>query len=145
MTKMKGVRMPSERFHQEIEPALDEYRKDRLSERLANGLARAIDHQSDWTFAYYKQVDPSRLNGAKDEKAFRRQLFKRCSELRMMNELSDAAHHRFLDRPSDPPRAVTASTAAYSLKDGELYVPKHETHFLPAANKAFDFWRDWED
>jgi hypothetical protein len=82
---------PSERFHQEIEPALDEYRKDPLSERLANGLARAVDHRSDRTFAYYKQVDPSRLNGARDEKASRRELFKRCSELQMMNELSGAA------------------------------------------------------
>jgi hypothetical protein len=37
---MVNLIKPSERFHQQIEPALDEY--DPLSERLANGLARAI-------------------------------------------------------------------------------------------------------
>jgi hypothetical protein len=45
----------------------------------------------------------------------------------MMNDLYDVAHHRFLNRPSDPPRVVEASTAAYSVKAGALYVNKYET------------------
>ena len=48
---------PSDQFRREIEPALDDYLKDVGSERLANNLARAIDHQVDWTFEYYKKVD----------------------------------------------------------------------------------------
>jgi hypothetical protein len=98
-----GLTKPSERFIEEIEPALADYIKEPLSERLANNLARAIDHHLDWTFDYYRKVDPSRLNGAGDEKSFRRQLFPQCSQLRMMNDLSDAAHHRFLTRSNDSP------------------------------------------
>jgi hypothetical protein len=142
---MGELTKPSERFHREIKPALDEYRKDPLSERLANRLASAIDHNADWTFAYYKQNDPSRLNGGKDSKAFRRQLLGQCPELQMMNELSDAAHHRFLDRPHDPPRAITASTAAYSAEAGALYVANYQSPFLPAVTAAVDFWRLWKD
>jgi hypothetical protein len=91
-----------------------------LSERLANNLARAIDYQTDWTFDYYKATDPSRLVGATDVKSFRRKLLPQCEPLQMMNDLSDVAHHRFLNRPSDPPRVVEASTAAYSVKAGAL-------------------------
>jgi hypothetical protein len=136
---------PSERFRENIEPALAEYLKNPLSKRSANNLARDLDHHSDWAFEYYKQNDRSRLNGATDVKTFRRQLYGQCPELRMMNDLSDASHHRFLNRRSNPQRIVTASTAAYSVKDGALYVPNYETHFLPAANTAVDFWRDWND
>ena len=105
-----GLTRPSERFIQEIEPALAEYNKGPLSERLANNLARAVDHHLDWTFDYYRKVDPSRLNGAGDEKSFRRQLLQQCSQLQIMNDLSDAAHHRFLTRPNNPSRIVDTST-----------------------------------
>jgi hypothetical protein len=47
-------------------------------------------------------------------KSFRRQLLGQCPGLAMMNDLSDAAHHRFLDRPNDPARITVTSTAAYS-------------------------------
>jgi hypothetical protein len=47
-----GLTKPSERFIEEIEPALADYIKEPLSERLANNLARAIDHHLDWTFDY---------------------------------------------------------------------------------------------
>ena len=98
---------PSELFRREIKPALDDYLAHPLDERLANNVARAIDHFADWTFKYHKEVDPSRLSGATDEKSFRAQLLPQCPELQMMNDLSDAAHHRFLDRPNNPPRVVT--------------------------------------
>jgi hypothetical protein len=111
-----GLIKPSERFRQEIQPALDDYLKELGSERLANNLARAIDHQVDWTFEYYEQTDPRRLNGAKDEKSFRRQLLGQCPELAIMNDLSDAAHHRFLNRPSNPARVTVTSSAAYSVQ-----------------------------
>ena len=70
---MNELMKPSERFRREIESAYDDYVKDPLSERLANNLARAIDHQTDWTFDYY-EADPSRLDGATDIKSFRRKL-----------------------------------------------------------------------
>ena len=142
---------PSDQFRREIEPALDDYLKDVGSERLANNLARAIDHQVDWTFEYYKKVDPCRLNGAKEPKSFRRQLLPQCPELAIMNDLSDAAHHRFLDRPNDPARITVTSTAAYSpvhsgQSDGvQLYIQATETPFLSVARKAVDFWRQWKD
>ena len=136
---------PSENFREEIEPALAVYLNDPLSKRLANNLARAVDHHLTWTFEYYKDVDPSRLSGSSNEKEFRRQLISQCPELRIMNDLSDAAHHRFLRRPNDPPRATVASTAAYSTEAGELYVTDHKAPFFRAAVKAVDFWRGWED
>jgi hypothetical protein len=141
----EGLTRPSEQFRREIEPALADFDKDRLSERLANNLARAIDHHADWTFAYYKALDPSRLNGAVDEKTFRRQLLPQCRQLQIMNDLSDAAHHRFLTRNNNPPRVVDVSTAAYSVQAGTLYVQKYETPFLPAASEAIDFWSKWKD
>jgi uncharacterized protein YndB with AHSA1/START domain len=145
-----GLIKPSERFQQEIQPALDDYLKNPLSERLAKNLARAVDHQVDWTFEYYKQNDPSRLNGASDVKSFRRQLVTQCSELQIMNDLSDAAHHRFLTRPNNPPRVVVQSSAAFSLRSPtgggsvQLYISAYGP-FLPAATKAVAFWRNWQD
>lgn len=140
-----GLTKPSERFSQEIEPALSDYIKDPLSQRLANILATAVDHHVDWTYKYYETADPSRLYGAVDEKSFRRQLLPHCPQLQIVNELSAAAHHRFLDRKNDPPRVVDTSTAAYREQTGTLYVCKHETPFLQAATISVDFWRAWKD
>jgi hypothetical protein len=50
------MRKPSETFRLFIEPAYDEYIRNPLSERLANVLAAALDHQVDWTFNYYEQL-----------------------------------------------------------------------------------------
>ena len=141
---------PSEQFQQEIEPALDDYLKDPLSERLAKNLARAIDHQVDWTFEYYQKNDRSRLNGARDVKSFRRQLVTQSSELQIMNDLSDAAHRRFLTWPNTPPRVVVQSSAAFLLQSPtgggsvQLYISTYGP-FLPAATKSVAFWRNWQD
>jgi hypothetical protein len=140
-----GLTKPSEIFRREIEPALDDYLAHPLDERLANNIARAIDHFADWTFKYHKEVDPSRLSGATDEKSFRAQLLPQCPELQMMNDLSDAAHHRFLNRPNNPERVVTESTAAYSVQNGQLYVPKYGKEFGPSVRIAANFWRHWQD
>jgi hypothetical protein len=144
-----GLTKPSDRFRQEIEPALDDYRRDPLSERLANNLARVIDHHLDWTFEYYQRHDKSRLNGATDPKSFRRQLLQQCPRLATMNDLSDSAHHRFLDRPSDPARVTVTSTLAYAQQPGpggvQLYIRADQTLFSSAAMTAIDFWRNWND
>jgi hypothetical protein len=136
---------PSENFREEVEPALAEYLKNPRSKRLANNLARAVDHQLTWTFEYYKTVDPTRLSGSSNEKEFRRNLISQCPELRMMNDLSDAAHHRVLTWPNNPPRVTVASTAAYSIEAGELYVTDYKAPFRPAALNSVDFWRRWKD
>ena len=147
-----GLIKPSEQFRREIQPALDDYLRDPHSERLANNLARATDHQVDWTFEYYKQNDPSRLNGASDVKSFRQQLLGQCPELQMMNDLSDASHHRFLTRPNNPTRVVVTSSSAYSPQtttgpggSAGLYVSGYGTSFLAAATNAVKFWRSWQD
>jgi|SRR6516164_3081181 hypothetical protein len=142
---MSGLTKPSELFQQKIEPAFADYARDSLSERRANDLARALDHHADWTFEYYKQIDPSRLEGATDVKKFRRNLISQCPDLAIMNDLSDADHHRFLDRPNDPPRVVAISTAAYSVQAGVLNVAPSQAPFMPAAIKAVEFWRQWQD
>src|SRR5262249_5047989 len=111
-----GLIKPSEQFHQEIQPALDDYLKNPLSERLAKNLARAIDHQVDWTFEYYQQNDRSRLNGARDVKSFRRQLVTQCSEL-----------------------PLQSPTGGGSV---QLYISTYGP-FLPAATKAVA--GNWQD
>ena len=59
---------PSENFPEEIEPALAEYLKDPRCKRLANNLARAVDHHLTWTYEYYTEVNPTRLSGLSNEK-----------------------------------------------------------------------------
>jgi len=136
---------PSARFQSEIQPAMDEYLADPLSERRANNLARAIDHHLDWTFAYYDRGDRSRLMGASNLSDFRQKLFALCPELRMMWDLSDAAHHRFLDRPATPARVVVVSSMAYSTQDSTLFVADYDRPFRDAVPQAVDFWRRWHD
>jgi hypothetical protein len=146
---MTGLVKPSERFRQEIEPAMADYRAGSLpSERLANNLAKAIDHHLEWTFSYYEKVDPSRLFGAKNVPQFKNEMFKQCPSLQMMWDLSDSARHRFLTRKPPqplPPRIIESSTDAYSVVDGELWVPPYGQKFLPAAIAAVDFWQHWQD
>jgi hypothetical protein len=124
---------------------MDEYFADPLNERKADGLARAIDHHLDWTFEYYDRGDQSRLMGATTVSEFRQKLFALCPELRMMWDLSDAAHHRILDRPATPERVVVVSSMAYSTQDGTLFVPNYDRPFCDAVPQAVDFWRRWHD
>jgi hypothetical protein len=139
---MNSLTSPSARFQSEIEPAWNEYLSDSLVERKANNLARAIDHHLDWTFTYYDQVDRSRLMGATNLEGFRQKLFGLCPELKMMRDLSDAAHHRFLRRSS---AVVVTSSAAYSVQNGALLVPDYGGAFGDSARKTVEFWRQWPD
>jgi hypothetical protein len=138
-------RKPSEHFSLEIEPAFTEACADPLSERRANALARAIDHHLNWTYEYYCVEDPARLLGARDVKTFRRKLIDLCPPLQMMSDLSDAAHHRFLTRPSEPPRIIQSSTAAYSDHGTALWVNGYDSPFLEEAARAVRFWYQWKD
>ena len=60
---MSGLVKPSERLEQNVEPAHHDYLQNPLSERHANILAGALDDHLEWTFKYYGQVNPLRLNG----------------------------------------------------------------------------------
>jgi hypothetical protein len=44
-----------------------------------------------------------------------------------------------------PPRIIESSTDAYSVVDGELWVPCYGQKFLSAAIAAVDFWQHWQD
>jgi hypothetical protein len=142
---MAALLKPSERFQNEIKPAFDEYLADVLDERRANNLARAIDHHLDWTYEYHSNGDRSRLLGANKLKDFRRAAFRQCPELKIMWDLSDAAHHRFLALPSNPPRTVATSTAAFTTRANQLWVQGYNKPFLPAATAAVEYWRRWPD
>jgi len=126
---MSSLTKPSEMFQRDVEPALDDYLKEPLSERRANILAAALDHHLDWTYEYLKAGDQTRL-GLKD---FRRSRIAECPDLQMMNDLSDSKHHRVLDRNNDPPRTVKLSTAAYKVENGQLHVPQYGKAFEPSA------------
>lgn len=143
---MGGLTKPSERFCSEIKPAFEDYRSAPFNERLANNLAAAIDHHLDWTYEfYYRGGSGSRLLGADDLPSFRREIFRQCPQLQMMHDLSDARHHRFLTRPSNPPRVVATSTAAYVIEESELRVRGYDMAFLPTATAALSFWQAWPD
>ena len=135
---------PSERFASEIKPALHDYATAPNDERLANILASAIDVHAEWSFTYYKEHDPSRLLGAKTPMQFRQKVFNTCPNLKMMWDLNDAHKHRFLTRQGIP-RTVTLSTAAYSIRNNELWVNQYDKPFLPAAKTAAEFWEKWPD
>jgi len=115
-----------------------------LDERLAKNAARAVDHHLDWTFEYYSKVDSTRLLGANDLNGFREKVFAQCSELRMMNDLADAAHHRFLTRKPES-RIITTSTDAFESREDTLWVLHFDRSFQPALQAAVDFWRRWPD
>ena len=141
---MKSHLKPSERFASEIKPALHDYATAPNDERLANILASAIDNHTEWSFRYYNEHDPSRLFGTKTPMEFRQKVFNTCPNLRMMWDLNDGCKHRFLTRQGIP-RTVTSSTAAYSIRNNELWVNGYDKPFLPAANTAAEFWEKWPD
>jgi hypothetical protein len=62
-----------------------------------------------------------------------------------MSDLADNARHRFLDRPHNPPRVVTSSTAAYYEEAGVLHVQGFNSPFPSEAGQAFEFWHNWRD
>jgi len=136
---------PSARFRSRILPSWDEYLADPQNERRADSLAHALDHHLDWTFEYYTDGDRSRLMGVTTLKEFRQKLFAQCPALQMMWDLSDAAHHRFLNRPSTPARVVVVSSMAYDTQDNELRVPNYGRPFRDVASQAVEFWRQWPD
>jgi hypothetical protein len=80
--------------------------------------------------------------GATDLSGFRQKVFGLCPELQMMRDLSDAKHHRFLDRPS---AIVVTSSTAYSIQGSALFVPQYGRLFCDSARKAVEFWRQWLD
>jgi len=142
---LSGLTKPSEMFQERVEPALKEYLEVQLSERRANILAEALDAHLEWTYEYYERTDPSRLKGAATLRSFCTDLFRQHRELHMMSDLADSARHRFLDRPRNPPRVVTGSTAAYYVEAGVLHVQGFKFSFASEATKAVEFWRNWRD
>ena len=139
-----ALQKPSEVFRRKILPAFRDYGADPSNERLANILAAAINDQAEWTFQYYDRGDRSRLFGTTTAIKFREAIFGMCPELRMMWDLADADKHRFLTRPGLI-RSVSLSTAAYSVRDSELWVSGFDKPFLPTATIAMQFWERWPD
>jgi hypothetical protein len=135
---------PSEIFASRVEPAFQDYLANPITERLANNFAEAINSQLEWTHVYYAKKDPSRLSEDSLEK-FRRKIFDECPAAKMMWDLADANKHRILERQQTIRRTVTVSTAAYSNRNGELWVNEYEKPFLPEATAAMEYWKNWRD
>lgn len=140
---MVALLKPSEVLKTEIEPAFAEYLAEHLNERRAKYVAQTIDHHLVWTYEYYERIDKSRLLNASSLKAFRSELFRRCPELRIMWDISDAAHHRFLTRRIK--RVVTTASDAFAVRADELWIQGYDLPFLRAAAAAVKFWRSWPD
>jgi hypothetical protein len=137
---------PSEIFQQKIAEAYENYRRNPTSKFHANVLATALNDQCEWNFKYYDRAgDKQRLGGAKTLKQFRHSLFKDCPDLQLMWDLADVGKHRFLDRPSEPPRAVKSSTAAYVVEGNDLRVVGYDRLFSEAAACVVRYWKVWRD
>ena len=132
-------------FEKKIRPAFDDYVSDPKNQRLANILAGAVDSHAEWTFEYHKQNDFPKLAGANNPMDFREATFGKCPATKMMWDLAEADRHRFLTMERRVPRTVTASTAAYSIKNDELWVNQYDTPFLPQAKAAVEYWKKWPD
>jgi hypothetical protein len=139
---MAGLTKPSEIFLERVLPAYQEGVAAPTSERHANIAAKAVSDQIEWTYQFYEQEDPTRLNGARSLKEFREQLFDRCFWLKVLWDTADADKHRFLTR-SNTTRLIDSSTAAYSGTGNVLLLGG--SAFLPMLEAAVDFWRNWQD
>lgn len=135
---------PSEIFQNEVLPAYSDFKTHPLDERLAKNAARAVDHHLDWVYEYYKINNQARLLGHKKLKPFRQEVFKSCGELKIMWDISDAAHHRFLTRDLHL-RTVTTSTNSFTVKDEVLIVQGYKVRFIDALDVAVKFWQSWPD
>lgn len=141
--RMAGLTKPSEYFHSTILPAERDCAEHPLDERYANIAASAVSNQIEWVYWYYELTDASRLDGAGSLPDFRREIFERCPELKLLWDAADASKHRFLDRPSNPPRTVLSSTSAYVPIKTRLLLADQE--FDTALAVAVEFWRSWPD
>jgi hypothetical protein len=135
---------PSEIFCQKVAPAYNDYLGDPTNEFRANNLAAAVNDHANWTYEY-----DNRQKGAHQPSgnlaSFRRRLFEDCPDLRVMWDLADAAKHRFLDKDSNPPRTVRASTAAFVPEGNDLRVVGSEKLFSEIAANAVKYWKDRRD
>jgi len=136
---------PSEVFASRVQPALDNYLAGPKDERLANNLAEAINNQVGWSFAYYLENDRSRLSGSTTPTEYRLKAFDECPATKMMWDLADANKHRFLTRQQPVPRTVTSSTAAFSIRNNELWVNEYNKAFLPEATAAMEYLKRQPD
>jgi len=141
-----GLKKPSELFRERIDVAYQDYLRDPTSKFRADILASALNNQIEWTFKYYKQEgDKHKLRGATTLKEFRQTVFNDCPDLQLIWDLADAAKHRFLDRPSEPPRVVATSTAAYVVEGNDLRVGPDNRLFSEVASNAVRYWQNWQD
>jgi hypothetical protein len=118
-------------------------KKNPFVERYANIAACAVSEQIEWVFLYYERTDESRLDGAKTLTDFRRMIFERCPELKLMWDVGDASKHRFLTRAANPARTIESSTAAYFPGAAGLLLAGAE--FRKTLTAAVEFWRTWAD
>jgi hypothetical protein len=63
----------------------------------------------------------------------------------MMWDLADANKHRFLTRQQPVPRTVTSSTAAFSIRNDELWVNEYDKAFLLEATAAMEYLKKQPD
>jgi hypothetical protein len=65
-------------------PAYEDCIANPTSQRHVNIAAKAVSDQMEWTFQFYAQHDPARLDGAKNLSEFRQKLFDRCFWLKVL-------------------------------------------------------------
>lgn len=140
--RMPHLTPPSETFKSSILIAYIDVVAEPLSEHYANTACKVLVDQIEWVYQFYEN-DPARLLAAKNLNEFRARIFEKCPDLRVMWDTADAAKHRFLTKPKNPPRLVTSSTAAYSIEEGQLMLAGRPA--LERISAAVEFWRAWRD
>ena len=134
---------PSEHLQKDFEQNYRDYISDPTIEWKAKNVMQAAYNHLEWTFKYYRETDLTKLPGNKSLSDFRNYIYSQCPDARMMQELAEAAKHRFLTRPG---KIITSSTGAQEMNDGDLVIRDYNNRsFKEAINEVYSFWKNRQD
>jgi hypothetical protein len=138
-----SLKSPSQSFENYVRPAWECFSENSGEEWAAFAAARATHSQHEWVFHYYERYDKGRLKGAKAPHEFRQALGTECPDIEIVKDVADAAGHRILERGES--RIITAATAAFLVKEGQLWISGTDRLFTDVLGNVVEFWRNWQD
>lgn len=127
----------------------EDFKKDPISEYKANNIANNSWHLNEWIFDEYK--DLITVNNIGD---FRKSLFLRCEELKLVHDIANSAKHKNLTRPKATIKKASLHQGDYSPRDfcgKDFHVSKLEiimdddskTNFIDTIKIILDFWSNY--
>ncbi len=139
-----GAKTPNERLLELIEE-YDEFCNDRLNEWKANNICTNLWQLSDWIFN----------NGCTSFASvcdFRKDLFSKCSDLKVLHDIANASKHFSLTRPkadikeARKHRGSFNSSFSFAFDISSLDLELDDGTIIHAENmikKTLDFWKQY--